>query len=517
MNARRRLVKILSAIITLGFLIGNFGAVLPVLAGAPANPNYYTLTVSVTGSGNGTVTSNPAGINCPGDCSESYLSGASVTLTALAASESIFSGWSSACSDTGSCMVSMTAAKSVTATFTANPNYYALTVSVTGTGNGTVISDPVGITCPGDCSESYLSGASVTLTALAASESIFSGWSGACSGDGSCVVSMNSPQSVSSMFIATSDGPDLIIESISVSPPNPVPDQNATYTVRVRNQGTASISTSFYVDLFVDNVPIRNCEGRGSNSSWFVASLSAGAYQDLTTTMALSTGTHSLYAHADTYCSIAESNENNNILGPIDVKVFTPYLMLTVRSIGLYDGYVWESTETSGMGLNLKNSDPTFQLGDDNQDRQYRAILSFDTSALPDNAVIMKVTLKIRQWGNPVGTNPFSILGGLKVDIRKPYFGSSLNLLASDFQAGANTSGIGTFGSMPVSSWRPWYSAILSNTAFPFINLTGTTQFRLRFSVDDNDNMSADYMRFLSGDYWTVNVHPTLIIEYHLP
>jgi hypothetical protein len=185
----------------------------------------------------------------------------------------------------------------------------------------------------------------------------------------------------------------------------------------------------------------------------------------------------------------------------------------TFRSAGTYDGYIWESMETSSVGLNYRSADTTFILGDDNSDRQYRAILSFNTSALPDNAIIKKITLKIRQQGY-VGTDPFTTHGGLKVDIRKPNFGTSLYLLASDFQAAANGSAIGTFGTTSVNSW---YTAILGNTAFPFINLTGTTQFRLRFAKDDNDDMSADYLRFISGDHATASARPTLIIEYQTP
>ena len=77
-----------------------------------------TLTVSKTGTGSGTVTSSPAGINCGLDCSETYTTNTAVTLTAASAAGSMFSGWSGACSGTGSCVVSMTGAKSVIATFT---------------------------------------------------------------------------------------------------------------------------------------------------------------------------------------------------------------------------------------------------------------------------------------------------------------------------------------------------------------------------------------------------------------
>ena len=82
--------------------------------------NSYTLTVSKAGNGSGTVTSNPAGINCGSGagCLAKFTSGAAVTLTATAAKGYVFSGWSGACTGTGSCRVTMNAAKTVTASFT---------------------------------------------------------------------------------------------------------------------------------------------------------------------------------------------------------------------------------------------------------------------------------------------------------------------------------------------------------------------------------------------------------------
>jgi hypothetical protein len=75
----------------------------------------YTLSVSLAGSG--TVTSSPSGISCGSTCSASFASGTQVTLSEAPSSGYIFSGWSGACSGAGSCAVTMSAAKSVTATF----------------------------------------------------------------------------------------------------------------------------------------------------------------------------------------------------------------------------------------------------------------------------------------------------------------------------------------------------------------------------------------------------------------
>ena len=75
---------------------------------------------------------------------------------------------------------------------------YALTVSVSG--NGNVASTDGLINCPGTCSNSYPGNTRVTLNAAPALGWAFSGWSGACSGNGSCVVTMTENLSVSARF-----------------------------------------------------------------------------------------------------------------------------------------------------------------------------------------------------------------------------------------------------------------------------------------------------------------------------
>jgi hypothetical protein len=153
-----------------------------------------SLTVSVTGSG--TVASNPTGINCPSTCSHAFAGGSQVTLTPTPASGWVLSSWGGACSGSGGCTVTMSAAESVTATFV-----QAVTLSVSVTGSGTVTSSPAGINCGSSCSAGYAPGTQVTLTAAPASGWKFNGWSNACSGTGTCSVTMNSAQSVTATFV----------------------------------------------------------------------------------------------------------------------------------------------------------------------------------------------------------------------------------------------------------------------------------------------------------------------------
>ena len=158
----------------------------------------YSLTVSRSGTGSGTVTSSPGGINCGSDCGEDYLRTTVVTLTASAADGSGFAGWSGSCSGSDStCSVTMDQARSVTATFNLSVVYYQLTVTSSGTGSGLVLGD--GINCGSDCSESYLAGTVVNLAASPTPPSEFVGFSGACSGS-TCQVTMDSAKSVTATF-----------------------------------------------------------------------------------------------------------------------------------------------------------------------------------------------------------------------------------------------------------------------------------------------------------------------------
>lgn len=75
----------------------------------------FTLGVSKTGSGAGTLTSAPAGIDCGTDCTENYTTGTVVAVNAAASTFSIFSDWGGACAGTGLCSVTMNAPRAVSA------------------------------------------------------------------------------------------------------------------------------------------------------------------------------------------------------------------------------------------------------------------------------------------------------------------------------------------------------------------------------------------------------------------
>jgi hypothetical protein len=187
-------------------------------------------------------------------------------------------------------------------------------------------------------------------------------------------------------------------------------------------------------------------------------------------------------------------------------------LSLSLNSTAANDGWVLESSENSNSGGTLNDQANTFHLGDDKTNKQSVGVLHFDTSSLPDTAVVTSVVLKIQRQGLE-GTDPFTTHGDLLVDIQEPYFGTTAELEVGDFEAIPGLSAVSRFDATPVSNW---YGAIMDGAGYAYINLAGTTQFRLRFALDDNDDRYADYMKFYSGKAAEVN-RPQLIVEYYVP
>jgi hypothetical protein len=97
------------------------------------------------------------------------------------------------------------------------------------------------------------------------------------------------------------------------------------------------------------------------------------------------------------------------------------------------------------------------------------------------------------------------------VDLRNPYFGTSAGLATSDFQAIPTASDVAICDSVPIGGW---YTCTVKPAFVGLISTGGYTQFRLYFTLDDNDNGAADLLKFYSGNYATVTFRPTLYIDY---
>jgi hypothetical protein len=147
----------------------------------------------------------------------------------------------------------------------------------------------------------------------------------------------------------------------------------------------------------------------------------------------------------------------------------------------------------------------------------YRSVLDFTTDSLPDNAVIYAVNLRIIQSGI-TGTNPFTTHGALKAEVKSGFFGASAALEKPDFESTFDKLAC-NFGTVPeiIESLGPAYRCVMLASAFPKVNLAGSTQFRLRFTLDDNNNTIADTFSFYSGNFSNASQRPRLFIKYYIP
>jgi peptide/nickel transport system substrate-binding protein len=217
------------------------------------------------------------------------------------------------------------------------------------------------------------------------------------------------------------------------------------------------------------------------------------------------------------YTFVPASRIYTNVLSNKTAQNYSISKLASYKSTGTQDGWILESSETSNLGGTMNATAATLSLGDNNQKKQYRSILSFKTSGLPDDATITKVTLKLKHSSvTPAGTNPITLLQGIYVDLRKGFFGTSANLQLTDF----NTPASKTVGPFKPVLTAGWYTVSLNSATFASINKLasngGLTQIRLRFKLDDNNDAIANMLNLVSGNAPAAS-RPQLLIEYYVP
>ncbi len=171
------------------------------------------LKVAKAGSGTGTVESSPGGIECGTECAASFVLGTAVTLSAEPGPNSTPVAWSGCgkiveAGGEKMCEVTMSAVKTVTATF----DLYRVQLKVTeagpgtgiliGTGPGDVTSSPAGIDCGAECASDFDQGSTVTLSAAKGLESELAQWSGCdeVTVNNECEVAMSSARAVTAIY-----------------------------------------------------------------------------------------------------------------------------------------------------------------------------------------------------------------------------------------------------------------------------------------------------------------------------
>ncbi len=183
----------------------------------------WRVSVSKSGTGSGTVSSDVGVIDCGLTCDDLYADQQTLVLTGSAANASKLTGWVGCDSMSGNqCTITATKAATVQAAFTAQRN---VSVTLAGTA-GTVTSTPSGISCGSACSSSFDQGSTMTLKAAAGANSRFDRWSGDCTGtSSSCNLVMDSDKGATATFKASYELSVFNVTTsgtVTISPPSTI-------------------------------------------------------------------------------------------------------------------------------------------------------------------------------------------------------------------------------------------------------------------------------------------------------
>ena len=281
------------------------------------------------------------------------------------------------------------------------------------------------------------------------------------------------------------------------SSPNPsTAGQSVTFTATVTSGSGVPAGTVTFKEGTTTLASGVTVDGAG-NAAFSTSTLAAGSHT-VTASFTGATG----WAHS----SGDDSAAPQVVTGPVTT---------TFTSVAAQDGWVLESSETSNTGGSIDaaaNTTSALRVGDDNKNKQYKSVVSFDTSAIPDGATILSVTLRLRR-GTLSGTNPFTTHGTCWVDVQSGSgFSGSTALQTGDFQAAATAVQAASLSN--AANNGDWSTGSLNAAGLAAINKTGTTQLRVYFNLDDNNDNGNDYIGYYSGDNGTAANRPQLVVTY---
>ena len=177
------------------------------------------------------------------------------------------------------------------------------------------------------------------------------------------------------------------------------------------------------------------------------------------------------------------------------------------------DGFVIERSEHANIGgVAVANfgGPGALRAGDTAANQQHKAFVSFNTSGIPDDAIVIDARLKLTR-GIVVGTNPFWTHGQCVVDMKGGAgFGARTVLQSADFQALPHRRSMDVL----VNTAGRAFEAGIPLNALKFVDKTGVTQFRIYFVLDDNNDRSPDWIGWYSGESTEASNRPAFEVTY---
>ncbi|MFN8435007.1 MAG: right-handed parallel beta-helix repeat-containing protein [Anaerolineales bacterium] len=186
----------------------------------------------------------------------------------------------------------------------------------------------------------------------------------------------------------------------------------------------------------------------------------------------------------------------------------TDHSVITFQSMS-NSGWIIEDIQNSGKAEKVNSSTSFFSLGDNSANKQYLSVIRFNTSTIPDTAVIWSMLLKLKAYSF-VGENPFNVLSPLRVEINSASILEPLDI--SDFRSQAQKVENTIYDTDPDNDW---FVLSISDLRYRDISQDSITQLRLQFTKS-NDNLTSDSINFYGGNA-PISIRPKLIIKYYIP
>ena len=200
----------------------------------------------------------------------------------------------------------------------------------------------------------------------------------------------------------------------------------------------------------------------------------------------------------------ASTSTDNSQQFLYDVKIY--------YSPAASDGWLLESTSTSGVGGSMNSTATTMSIGDDVSNREYRIMSRFNSTAdsVPASAVIAAINYRITPSGI-TGVNPLNTHGALMTELNAPNFGNSSALELIDFQSAPDQKVCNFEKTLLVDNA---YRCVFFNAAISLFPKSGVIDLRSRFANSDTNN-TADLLNIYSGNYAFKYGRPQLFVSYY--
>ena len=185
----------------------------------------------------------------------------------------------------------------------------------------------------------------------------------------------------------------------------------------------------------------------------------------------------------------------------------------TFTGIASHDGRVYDDGTGTGEGFDDNDFDGgALRLGDHSENKGYRSVVSFDTSFIPDDAIILSGRLQLTRglWS---GQDPFSWASSCLIDVANPWFGGSEALNEEDWHVPPDAVAVASFAADPGLN-NSMLSSEFGAEGLNNINIEGITQMRIYFETPIWFNSISDYLGFYSAETGTAEHKPQLIVTY---